>query len=60
MTASGVELARASIALAMTGAMNLRMFGPTAQVTYGLTECCIGTRLDRNLSGLPGLRKRSL
>ena len=30
----GVEVVRESIALAMTGAMNLRMLGPTAQVTW--------------------------
>ena len=34
MTASGCLSVRASMALAMTGAMNFRMFGPTAQVTY--------------------------
>ena len=32
----GVEAVRESIALAMTGAMNLRMLGPTAQVTWRL------------------------
>jgi hypothetical protein len=35
ITASGVLSVRLSIALAMTGAMNLRMLGPTAHVTYG-------------------------
>ena len=34
ITASGVETVRPSIPLAMTEAMNLRIFGPTAQVTY--------------------------
>ena len=34
-TARGLELLRASIALAMTGAMNFRILGPTAQVTCG-------------------------
>ena len=34
MTAIGVEAVRESIALAITGAMNLRMVGPTAQVTW--------------------------
>ena len=37
MTASGAEEARESIPLAMTGAMNFRTFGPTAQVTYRQT-----------------------
>ena len=38
MTDRGVLEERMSIPLAMTGAMNLRMLGPTAQVTYG-TVC---------------------
>lgn len=34
MTASGKDSLRASIPFPMTGAMNLRMLGPTAHVTW--------------------------
>ncbi len=58
-TARGVDSVRASIALAMTGAMNLRIFGPTAQVTYELIEYWVDTGAESKPRSL-GLRRKSL
>ena len=50
----GFDAVRESIALAITGAMNLRMLGPTAQVTWRKGQLWIH-QVDKVRGSLPGL-----
>ena len=55
MTAMGFDAVRESIALAITGAINLRMFGPTAQVTWRRGQSWIH-KIDKVRGSLPSLQ----